>query len=67
MDCNYAWIILVATGGLIIGVGYFSYRKALNENSDSTIKYSLMIVTIISFGLFFSAVLGIWLLFQEFE
>lgn len=60
-------VILVSTGGLIFGVGYFSYRKVLKEENNSIIKHSTVVVTIISFGLMLCSLLGLWLLFQEFN
>lgn len=60
-------IILIATGALIFAVGYFSYRKLLKAENNSILDNTLTIVTIISSGLFLSALLAMWLLFQEFE
>ncbi|MGI8891951.1 MAG: YidH family protein [Bacteroidia bacterium] len=59
-------IILVATGALIFAVGYYSYRQVLKKKNNTIIKHSLLMVSIVSGGLFLSAILGIWLLFQEF-
>ncbi|SDB25016.1 putative membrane protein [Desulfonatronum thiosulfatophilum] len=67
-----AWIartlgaVLIVTGGIIFGVGFFSYRKALKKLSAVGVRGApLWIIGAITFGLMFSSALALLLIFEE--
>lgn len=58
-------VVMILTGATIFVVGFMSYRKVLKKMGEESVGgLSLKVVGLVTFGLMFSAVLALLLIFE---